>query len=438
MSIGFVHLSDIHFGQEKGGRISVDDDIKERLIDDVKLVAKTLESGRAAGIVVTGDIAYGGRACEYTAAGAWLDKVADAAGCDMFDIQVVPGNHDIDRDEITELTEMMLEKIVVEGETALDSFLKSDADRELLFRRFSAYLPFAEGYRCPLDTNADLAEERVAELAPGRAIRFIRLNSALACSKNDEEGKLLLGARQRVLKQRPGEELVVLSHHPVHWFQDSEDALLFIRNRARVFISGHEHNPSVKTETSKEGSDLMMLAAGATVPPNSDDTFTYCYNFIEFDWDAEEDALSVYVRPRSWVNAEKRFDANNVRLGSRGPRFTLACPNFRNAPQANDLPTQEAVVDGASDTVTITALDDHGPKAREEAVVDTYPLLLLRFFRDISPAQRVGILASLGALPPNWKGTLSESFERKAFDGLVKAGRSDKLWIEIRKIVRDE
>ena len=72
-----------------------------------------------------------------------------------------------------------------------------------------------------------------------------------------------------------------------------------------------------------------------------------------------------------------------------------------------------------------------------ETVVDTYPLLLLRFFRDISPAQRVGILASLGALPPNWKGTLSEPFERKAFDGLVKAGRSDELLMEIRKIVQE-
>ena len=437
MSIGFVHLSDIHFGQEKGGTIRIHNDVKDRLIDDVKLVAQNLESGRAAGIVVTGDIAYGGRTSEYTEAAAWLDNVADAAGCDLVDIQVVPGNHDIDRDEITELTKLMLDEIVAEGEPALDKFLKSEADREILFRRFSAYRPFAEGYRCPLDTNAELAEERVAELAPGRAIRFIRLNSALACSKNDTEGKLLLGARQRVLNQRPGEELVVLSHHPVHWFQDSEDALLFIRSRARVFISGHEHNPSVKTETIEDGSDLLMLAAGATVPPNSDDTFTYCYNFIEFDWDAEADALSVYIRPRAWVNDKKRFDADNLRLGGRDPRFTLGSPNFRNALQANDLPIHDAALDGPSDTVTITALTDHGPKPTEVAVVDTYPLLLLRFFRDISPAQRVGILASLGALPPNWPGTLSETFERKAFDRLVKEGRSNELWIELRKIKRD-
>ncbi len=435
MSVGFVHLSDIHFGQEKGGDFWTHKDAKERLIDDVRSMVKSFGAERAAGIIVTGDIAYAGQAEQYKEAAAWLDKVAEAAGCEITDIQVVPGNHDIDLTEITALTEMMLSKIVTEGEPALDDFLRSEADREMLFRRFSAYRPFAEGYRCPLDTKAELAEERTVELAPGRSIRFIRLNSALICKKKDEEGKLLLGARQRVLGQRAGEELVVLSHHPVHWFRDSEDALLFIRSRARVFISGHEHNPSIKIETVEDGCDLMMLAAGATVPPTSEKKFTYCYNFIEFDWDREKDALSVHVFPRTWVDEKKRFEADDVRLGGRDPKCTLACPNFRGASPAKAPPEQKFLSDGSSDTIIIEPPDDHNPEAREDTMVDTYPLLLLRFFRDISPAQRVGILSSLGALPPSWKGRLSEPFERNAFDSLVKAGRSEELWAQLRGIL---
>ena len=190
----------------------------------------------------------------------------------------------------------------------------------------------------------------------------------------------------------------------------------------------------MKIESIEEGGDLMMLAAGATVPPNSDDTFNYCYNFIEFDWDDETDALSVYVRPRAWVDARKQFGADDAQLGGQDPRFILACPNFWKTPQTDDLPTQEAVVNGASDTVIITALDDHAPKTQEEEMVDTYPLLLLRFFRDISQAQRISVLVSLGALPPNWSGVLNESIERKAFDSLVEKGRSEELWTELRKI----
>ena len=60
MSIGFVHLSDIHFGQEKGGQIRIHEDVRESLIEDVGRAVRNLEAGRASGIIVTGDIAFGG------------------------------------------------------------------------------------------------------------------------------------------------------------------------------------------------------------------------------------------------------------------------------------------------------------------------------------------------------------------------------------------
>ena len=426
MGIGFVHLSDIHFGQESGGSVRIHKDVKECLIEDVRVLVRSSESGRAAGIIVTGDIASRGRSCEYAAAATWLDKVALSAGCSVSDIQVVPGNHDIDRNEITEATRMMLDRIAVEGEPALDRFLESEVDRALLFRRFAAYRPFADGYRCPLDTGAELADDRVVRLGAGRFIRFVRLNSALVCSENDAEGRLLLGARQRVLRQRPGEELVVLSHHPLHWFQDCDDAYRYIRSRARVFISGHEHKPSVTIETTGQDSHLMILSSGATVPYSSDDAFTYCYNFLEFDWVEETDELAVHIRPRTWIDEEKRFDADEERLGGRDPEFILACPGFRSAPDEGCCrsPGDTAV---ASNILVVTTSDGLGTETEERAVDDSYSLLLLRFFRDISPAQRMSILVSLNALPSNWKGTLSESFERRAFDRLVRKGRSEEI-----------
>lgn len=38
---------------------------------------------------------------EYVKAGQWLDILAERVGCSRLDIQMVPGNHDIDRDAIT-------------------------------------------------------------------------------------------------------------------------------------------------------------------------------------------------------------------------------------------------------------------------------------------------------------------------------------------------
>jgi predicted phosphodiesterase len=265
MPVAYVHLSDIHFGQERGGDRITNDDVKKELIGDAARQVAEHFGKPATGIIVTGDVAYGGKEKEYTEAGLWLDQLAAAVGCSPTAVQLVPGNHDIDRNEISGACTLMLEKIIADGEPQLDKFLKSEQDMALLYAKFAAYGPFAEAYDCPLDRAGGHASDRRVELAPGRFLRFIGLNSALICSANDVEGKLLLGAAQRVLPRTPGEELVVLCHHPLNWLRDSEDILPYVRSRARVLVTGHEHQPSLKIEQTEIGRDLMTLTAGATV-----------------------------------------------------------------------------------------------------------------------------------------------------------------------------
>src|SRR5690348_619334 len=92
MPITFIHLSDIHFGQEKGGQVNINDDVKECLIEDARKRVAHLCKGVADGIIVSGDIAYAGKLAEYQQAGEWLDRLALAIGCKKTAVQVVPGN----------------------------------------------------------------------------------------------------------------------------------------------------------------------------------------------------------------------------------------------------------------------------------------------------------------------------------------------------------
>jgi len=424
MSITFVHLSDIHFGQEKGGVVVVHDDAKMRLIDDLAEMIKRSPERKATGVIITGDIAYAGKTHEYKCAASWLDKVATAAGCAITDIMVVPGNHDIDRDEISSSAQWQLSEIVSKGEQALDRFLENERDRAVLYDRFTAYIPFAEAYNCSMDCQGGLASKRVVDLVPGRSLQFIGLNSALVCKARDKEGELLLGARQRVLPVQPGQELVVLCHHPLHWLQDSKDARRFVRSRARVFISGHEHKPAVRVEAIEPGCDLMTLEAGATVPPTAGGPFTYTYNIIEFGWDPDDDQLKVAVHPRAWDDESKRFTEDTHRLGGREPVHLLGCPNFRNAP-----PVQSSARKPDNETVElapVTVRDD--ASAFEEVMIPAdYSLVLLRFFRDLSDGQRLAVLVKLGALPIDWSETSSHALERQVLDALVRAGRTEEL-----------
>jgi hypothetical protein len=430
MPISFVHLSDIHFGQEKGSQLIIHDDVKERLIEDAAHQVKEHVDGAANGIIVSGDIAYAGKTSQYRDAASWLDRLTAAVGCDKTAVQVVPGNHDIDLDGISSGSKMMLDAIADKGEAQLDSFLEAEIDREAIYNRFAAYRPFAEGYNCPLDRSGGIASDRRYLLAPSRTLRIFGLNSALICRKKDTEGRLLLGARQHVLPLLVGEELVVICHHPLHWLQDSEEARRYIRNRARVFVSGHEHNPKVVVETIKPGCDLMMLEAGATVPPRAENGFTYTYNLLIFGWDQATNGLKVTIVPRQWSEDDKIFVEDGHRLGGRKPTIVLGCPNFKTA---SGTAVSDVVPDaGASKpAVDVVPADE---QTGGEQMTEDFALLLLRFFRDLTPNQRVAVLLKLKLLPDEWRDPLTHTIERRIVDRLAKEGRLAELEAAVNEL----
>lgn len=97
-SYRFVHISDIHFGQD-GGTHGPHRDARNELLRDCATQNEAL--GPADGILVTGDIAFSGKHEQFARAGEWLDKLAEAAGCSPnTSVRVIPGNHDIDRSPI--------------------------------------------------------------------------------------------------------------------------------------------------------------------------------------------------------------------------------------------------------------------------------------------------------------------------------------------------
>ncbi|HEY5027265.1 MAG TPA: metallophosphoesterase [Candidatus Angelobacter sp.] len=436
MSLAFVHLSDIHFGQEKGGRLRIHEDVRERLLDDIADIVQHLPLGKADGIIVTGDLTYSGMIEEYEKVGQWLDEVADRVGCAVTAVQVVPGNHDIHRKSICRSSEWMLSELASKGETALDSFLADEQDREVLYGRLRPYRKFAEGYNCPLDGAGGTAGQKIFDIAPRRTLRFIGLNSALTCGTKDEPGKLLLGARQWVLPRSKGEELVVLCHHPLHWFRDSKDALRYVHSRARVFISGHEHSPRLAVTPVEDGCDLLTLEAGATTPPEETEIYTFTYNILEFSWDEATDGLRVDVKPRIWSGTGTRFEANHGLPGSGELSRLLGCPNFRALqmadPHLDGQVDRDPTAESPSATPSSAATTDI--EERRNGVTSEFSFLLLRFFRDLTGAQRLAVLVKLGALPEDWFEPLNHSAERRALDLMNSSDRLEELKAAIEEV----
>ena len=360
MPLTYVHVSDIHFGQERGPKVYVHDDVKQCLIADVEAVKTEAGIDKVDGVLVTGDIAFSGKKGEYDLAAQWLDRLTETIGCKKTDVIVVPGNHDIDRQRISAGAALMLREIAGGGNDELERYLSDTGDRELLYAKFHDYRDFAEGYDCSLEPNGGVAVNRKAVLAPGRFLRFVGLNSALLCTGRDgDEGKLLIGGRQHVLPRTRGEELVVLCHHPVDSLQDQRVTNRYIRSRARVHIYGHVHETSVVVETPVEEGDLLTMSAGAVVPPDAEVGYQYTYNVLTFGWDAVTDDFKMEIVPRSWDERATSFGADTHQFGDDRLRRVLRCPNFRHQAVA-------AAEHAASGVSRIGA----GPAAREEPLGD--------------------------------------------------------------------
>ncbi|MXP27150.1 hypothetical protein GRI39_14040 [Altererythrobacter indicus] len=460
MKAVFVHVSDIHFGQEKdGGMVASNDDAKRCLIEDARNEVANF-GVEAAGVIVTGDIAYSGKDAEYSDAGKWLAELTDAIGCARTDVQMVPGNHDIDRNAITNTLETVLFAFHAGGEAWLDRHLDHADDCKSLYERFDAYKGFALDYRCELDLNGGISKSAKLYLAEGRAIRFVRLNSALTCSMKDNKGKLILGARQRILPEEDGVEIVVLSHHPLSWFQDSDKARGFLRGRARIFISGHEHFPHLDVHQVEEGRDLMMLAAGATAPDDFKNGFTYKYNILAFEWDEAQDSLAVTINPRTWDEGMARFKRDDEFMENRDERQVLASPNFKKAPppevqkdgHAQIVPElveepsaqlPEAKGDGIAEIdegvgPSYSADDRYVAEKEIEPVEPLDPVsaepeptqdtrdLQIRFFQLLDDEQRRAAFVAFGIIRQA-QGRMDHSMERRLFRRAVRQGRADEI-----------
>ena len=430
----FVHISDIHFGQERDQRVHIHNDVKRQLIADAKRVVRGDLKATAAAILVTGDIAFSGVEEQFKVAGEWLDLLADAVGCPQNQVQMVPGNHDLDRNKTSRSAQHLLDLIRAGGPAEYEEVMSNPTDRAALFARFEDYERFCYGYRCELDGEAKAATNLQITLAPGRSVRFIRMNSSLLCTGEErhDEPELVLGERQFIIDRDDGVENIVLIHHPLNWYKDSADVKTYIDSRARILITGHEHQPDVKVEEVGEGADLMMLAAGATVPFRSNAIYTFTYNVIELEWDPADDDLIVTMHPRAWDPKGTCFVADDKRLGGAEPQYKVRCPNFKLAPRPPVVENEVDATTGCSAAIAavspplvelVPAEVEEGEVADMPPAVEGYGPIELRFFRDLLEGERLRILITLDAIPHDSDERMNRGLQRKLLESLAREGK---------------
>ena len=334
--VTWLHLSDWH--QQKGKNFdrkivfrALLKDIRER-----NKISSDLE--KIDFVIFSGDVAFGGKEEEYKAAKEQLfQPILEACGLGPEQLFIVPGNHDLDRDEFKLLPHDLIKPLSTEEE--VQDWLTNDRNKSRLLEPFNAFSTFVREYTKQDQPN--YVNIKIMKFGD-KQIALLGLNSAWMCGRNETEigdyGLVTVGEPQiySALDETSGADLkIAVLHHPFDWLRE------FDRNRVEdqlmqecdFILRGHQHKPKVEITRGTAG-DCVIIPAGASYDRRMAENPRYAnsYNFVHLDFDTENGAVFL----RRWSDEGNRWLEDIASCKGGIYDFNLfksdAEPSFENTP----------------------------------------------------------------------------------------------------------
>ena len=284
----WLHLSDLHLCELKTGWDA--HRVLKPLIEDLQQMEKS--HGLLPQLLFfTGDAAFGkyqtsSLADQYAEVETFLTGVREAfsQAIPKDHTFLVPGNHDVDRTEVTDSETHWLEKQATADNVT--QLIKDKSKQWRLFMdRLTAYRTFLEqnAYTHLLEDPDRLIYSQIRDIN-GIKLGIGGFNSAWNCSRDKEKAKLWLaadwqdGTIVRGLNKQTPDLKVALIHHPPGWFVEQEDALLArnMENHFDFFLHGHEHQDWVSYVNNRH----VRIAAAACYEKSDQSNG---YNFVRLN-----------------------------------------------------------------------------------------------------------------------------------------------------------
>jgi hypothetical protein len=278
-----LHISDIHFREPDCLNPAMDPDRAYRtlLLRDVRERVRTL--GNVGALLIGGDVAFKGDPREFETALTWIMELAEACGCPVARIFVVPGNHDVDRRIIDRVPSVRNARNAIVNarphhrERELRTqFSDPDTGRSLL-QPLSAYNDFAKLFSCQVYSPDHLYWKQDLPLDSGITLRLHGLTSAILSGETDTRaGPLYVSPLQTVLEPADNVANLVMMHHPPDWLVDNDDVNNAVCVRSVMHFFGHKHSQRITQER-----NYVRYEAGAVNPDRQEPGWRPGYNLIE-------------------------------------------------------------------------------------------------------------------------------------------------------------
>lgn len=301
-----LHLSDIHF---RNSEFKTSQDphyhLRNELLRDAEEQCRTL--GPPDAIIVSGDIAFSAKHEEYTFATEWLETLCHNCGCEMENVFVVPGNHDVDRATADSYMVQLIHNAIKNTPNSIDEIMKQMQDpqaQSLLYESLNNYNEFATQFFCSLYPPDRTRVSRDLKLNDGSILRLWGLNSTVVSSSKDKKGDLFLDSASLQITNEDGVVNLVVAHHPLGWLRDTQTFDDHFNSVAPLQMFGHVHTNRVS-----HNNDYSRWIASAANPNKQETSYEPGYNFIELEVvgiDASRQ-LKIKSYERVWQTAPSRF-----------------------------------------------------------------------------------------------------------------------------------
>lgn len=262
MGIKILHLSDIHFNYSGYDTTRM----REKIISYVKDTVKTVDL-----IAVSGDIAY--QYGEYSAATEFCTRIKDALN--FKDFLVVPGNHDLDRSDISR-------SLLIKGlnnEISHADILRDNNTKTTLLNAFEKYFVFADEISAVIKRQAAY----VVELSK---YNVLLLNSALTSYCKDDDGHLdidVASVETSLKSLKNTNPTIAIGHHTLDCLRsESESKLnnLFRDYNIYVYLCGHSHIMQIDDYLTNTWT-IKQLVSGTMIVDNYSNNGFYVIDYCD-------------------------------------------------------------------------------------------------------------------------------------------------------------
>jgi predicted phosphodiesterase len=291
--------------------------IRDLFSEDVQNFAQD-SSHKVDAILITGDIAFSGKAEEYEAAANWLDELCTVIGCEPTDVYLVPGNHDIDRGIASSPTLEAIRNSVskptdkIKRDKEVLRFLSDTTSSEAIFSIMKNYNEFASRYNCELGPMMTCWRD-IIKLTDNIDLSLIGMTSTLFSSENDNLHTLIIDQSQTVFRQQPGKIYLSMIHHPTDWLKDSDDIKDIMDEHINIQLFGHKHRARWdKTDRTIRVSSVSLQ------PERGDIEYEPGYNIIDLKEDTstkEHTNVEIKITVRTLQKSPQLFISKNFDKG---------------------------------------------------------------------------------------------------------------------------